>query len=208
MDIISQMETAESAPDTPLPLFRKWLDEAQESEINDPHAMALATIDSDGMPSVRMVLLNGLDERGFVFFTNRESRKGCALDANPVAALCFHWKSLRRQVRVEGRVERVSDEESDEYFKTRPVGSRIGAWASDQSRPLPSRTHLADRVAVLEKQYAGQEDGIPRPPHWGGYRVIPSAIEFWHDGAFRLHRRVVYIPRTDGAGWDRKMLYP
>lgn len=208
MDIISQIETAESAPDAPFPLFRKWLSDAETSEINDPNAMALATIDSDGTPSIRMVLLKGLDERGFVFYTNCESRKGTALDSNPVAALCFHWKSLRRQVRIEGTVEHVSDAESDEYYKTRPVGSRIGAWASDQSRPLQSRTHLANKVSALEAQYQGQEDSIPRPPHWGGYRVIPKAIEFWHDGEFRLHRRVVYTPRADGTGWDRKMLYP
>jgi pyridoxamine 5'-phosphate oxidase len=212
MDIIAQLETAKSAPDAPFPLFRKWLSDAESAEVNDPNAMSLATIDSDGTPSIRMVLLKGLDESGFVFYTNRESRKGTALDSNPVAVLCFHWKSLRRQVRIEGRVERVSDAESDEYYKTRPLGSRIGAWASDQSRPLESRTHLVDKVSALEAQYQGLEDSIPRPPHWGGYRVIPSSIEFWHDGEFRLHRRVVYTPRADGAaqgsGWDRKMLYP
>lgn len=208
MDIISQIESAADAPDAPFPLFRKWLDDAEAAEPNDPNAMALATIDSDGTPSIRMVLLKGLDERGFVFYTNRESRKGTALDSNPVAALCFHWKTLRRQIRIEGRVERVSDAESDEYYQTRPLGSRIGAWASDQSRPLSSRTHLVNKVSALETQYQDQADSIPRPPHWGGYRVVPQAIEFWHDGEFRLHRRVVYTPAVDGSGWDRKMLYP
>ena len=207
MDIIAKMENAADTPENPFPLFEKWLAEAEKAEINDPNAMALATVDGNGMPSLRMVLLKGMDSRGFVFFTNRESRKGNALNANPVAAACFHWKSLRRQIRIEGTVEQVSDAESNEYYKTRPLGSRIGAWASLQSRPLESRTVLADRVAALEREYQGREDTIPRPTHWGGYRIIPNHIEFWHDGEFRLHRRVVYTPTPDGS-WNRQMLYP
>jgi len=201
------MENAEQTPENPFPLFEKWLGDAEKTELNDPNAMALATVDADGTPSLRMVLLKGMDSRGFVFFTNRESRKGTALEANPVTAVCFHWKTLRRQIRIEGTVEQVSDSESDEYYKTRPLGSRIGAWASLQSRPLESRTHLADRVATLEKEYQGREDDIPRPAHWGGYRIIPNHIEFWHDGEFRLHRRVVYTPAPNGS-WNREMLYP
>lgn len=208
MDIIAQLENAAEAPENPLPLFQKWLADAEETELNDPNAMALATVNAAGRPSIRMVLLKGLDDRGFVFYTNRDSRKGTDLAANPNAALCFHWKSLRRQIRIEGRVEKVSDSESDEYYRSRPIGSRIGAWASQQSRPLENREVLADRVAALEQQYQGHEDTIPRPPHWGGYRVIPHAIEFWHDGEFRLHRRVVYTQKADGTGWNRAMLYP
>jgi len=208
MDIIAQLENSAGAPDDPMELFQKWLKDAEKSEPNDPNAMALATVNAAGQPSIRMVLLKGLDERGFVFYTNRESRKGIDLGGNDRAALCFHWKSLRRQIRVEGRVEMVSDSESDDYYKTRPLGSRIGAWASHQSRPLESRTSLADRVAELGLLYQGKEESIPRPPHWGGYRVIPHTIEFWHDGEFRLHRRVVYTPKTSGTGWDREMLYP
>lgn len=207
MDIIAKMENAADTPENPFPLFEKWLREAEKTELNDPNAMALATVDADGTPSLRMVLLKGMDSKGFVFFTNRESRKGNALNANPVAAVCFHWKTLRRQIRIEGTVEQVSDSESDDYYKTRPLGSRIGAWASLQSRPLENRTHLADRVATLEKEYQGREDQIPRPGHWGGYRIIPNYIEFWHDGEFRLHRRVVYTPAPDGS-WNREMLYP
>lgn len=207
MDIIAQMENAGDAPDDPLALFQSWLKEAESSEINDPNAMALATVDANGQPSIRMVLLKDMDQRGFVFFTNRESRKGTALQANPVAAVCFHWKTLRRQIRIEGTIEWVSDAESDAYYKTRPLGSRIGAWASQQSRPLESRGFLAGRVAALEEEYKGREDDLPRPAHWGGYRLIPTHIEFWHDGEFRLHRRVVYTPRASG-GWDKTMLYP
>lgn len=207
MDIIAKMESVKDTPENPFTLFEDWIHDAESSEINDPNAMALATVDANGRPSVRMVLLKGVDERGFVFFTNRDSRKGTALDANPVAAVCFHWKTLRRQIRIEGSVERVSDSESDDYYKTRPLGSRIGAWASLQSRPLANRTTLADRVSALEKEYLGCEELIPRPDYWGGYRIIPDSIEFWHDGQYRLHRRVVYTPNQHG-GWDRQMLYP
>ena len=207
MDIIAKMESAADTPENPFALFDLWLRDAEAAEINDPNAMALATVDANGRPSVRMVLLKGVDESGFVFFTNSESRKGLALEANPVAAVCFHWKSLRRQIRIEGAVERVSDSESDDYYKTRPLGSRIGAWASLQSRPLESRLVLADRVSALELEYLGREELIPRPAHWGGDRIVPDSIEFWHDGQFRRHRRVVYTPEGDGS-WNRQMLYP
>jgi pyridoxamine 5'-phosphate oxidase len=204
-DILRSLERAEDGPEQPLPLFQKWLADATPLEPNDPNAMALATIDASGRPSLRIVLLKSVDDQGFVFFTNRESRKGEALKANPAAALCFHWKSLRRQVRIEGPVERVSDAESDAYYTTRPLGSRLGAWASQQSRPLESRSFLANRVASLEKEHEGQAE-IPRPPYWGGYRVRPNYYEFWHDGAFRLHTRLVY--ELGDKGWTRRMIYP
>ena len=204
-DPIKMLETAENGPTDPIMLFQQWLSEAESSEINDPNAMTLATVDPNGRPVARIVLLKGLDERGFTFFTNRESRKGQALNLTPFAALCFHWKTLTRQVRVEGKVVMIDDAESDAYYNSRPRGSRIGAWASRQSRPLDCRTTLADRVAELEKQY-GENDVIPRPPHWGGYRIIPDYIEFWHDGGFRLHTRLTYT-RTD-KGWERGLIYP
>ena len=169
--------------------------------------MSVATVDADGQLSIRMLLMKGYDSDGFVFYTNRNSRKGMALAANPVAALCFHWKSQKRQVRIEGTVAPVSDAESDDYFKTRPVGSRIGAWASQQSQPLDTRATLEAKIADLEKTYAGEDDNIPRPPHWGGYRVTPTSIEFWQEGPFRLHRRVVYKPNGKD-GWVKTMLYP
>lgn len=199
------LETAENGPADPITLFQQWLSMAESSEASDPNAMTLATVDPDGRPAARIVLLKALDERGFVFFTNRESRKGEALNLNSYAALCFHWKSLERQVRVEGKAVLIDEAESDEYYNSRPRGSRIGAWASRQSRPLDNRTTLANRVAELEKQY-GENDPIPRPPHWGGYRIIPDHIEFWHDGGFRLHTRLTYT-RTE-KGWDRGLLYP
>ena len=204
-DPIKMLETAENGPADPITLFQQWMSDAESSEINDPNAMTLATVDPNGRPVARIVLLKGLDERGFVFFTNRESRKGQALNLTPFAALCFHWKSLTRQVRVEGKVVMIDDSESDAYYNSRPRGSRIGAWASRQSRPLDNRTTLADRVSALEKQY-GENDIIPRPPHWGGYRIIPDYIEFWHDGGFRLHTRLTYT-RTE-KGWERGLLYP
>ena len=204
-DPIKMLETAENGPADPITLFQQWMSDAESSEINDPNAMTLATVDPNGRPVARIVLLKGLDERGFVFFTNRESRKGQALNLTPYAALCFHWKTLTRQVRVEGKVVMIDDSESDAYYNSRPRGSRIGAWASRQSRPLDNRTTLADRVSALEKQY-GENDIIPRPPHWGGYRIIPDYIEFWHDGGFRLHTRLTYT-RTE-KGWERGLLYP
>jgi len=188
----------------PIDVFREWLAEAEAAEPNDPTAMALATVDSTGNPSVRMVLLKGLDERGFAFYTNFESRKGEELLAQPRAALCFHWKSLRKQVRVEGPVEIVTDAEADEYFHSRAPISQIGAAASAQSRPLDSRATLERRVAELQTLFDGIE--IPRPPNWSGFRVIPKAIEFWKDGAYRLHDRIVFTRR--GMDWTTERLYP
>jgi pyridoxamine 5'-phosphate oxidase len=188
----------------PLALFQAWLDEAEKAEPNDPSAMSLATATTDGVPSLRMVLLRGFDARGFVFYTNLESRKARELEANPRAALCFHWKSLRRQVRVEGTVEPVSDAEADAYFESRPRGSRIGAWASDQSRPMATRFDLEKRVAKFAARFGVGH--IPRPPHWSGFRVVPQHIEFWSDGQFRLHDRIVY--HRAGDGWTSERLYP
>lgn len=189
----------------PFFLFGEWLAEAEAHEPNDPNAMALATVDADGRPSVRMVLLKGHDERGFVFYTNLESRKGLALAANPTAALLFHWKSLRRQIRIEGAVEPVSAAEADAYFASRPRDSRIGAWASDQSRPMKSRAHFLKRVAEFGARYAIGD--VPRPPHWSGFRLVPDRFEFWQDQAFRLHERRTMVRRADG-GWDEGLLFP
>lgn len=189
----------------PFQLFASWLKDATASEPNDPTALALATVDTDGLPDVRMVLLKGFDEHGFVFYTNFESAKGREILATMKAAMCFHWKSLRRQVRVRGPVEIVTDAEADEYFATRPRGSRIGAWASKQSRPLESRFALEKAVAEYTARHVIGE--IPRPPHWSGFRIVPSQIEFWHDRPFRLHDRVVFTRAANG-GWDKDRLYP
>ena len=189
----------------PFRLFAEWLEDATKSEPNDPNALALATVDPDGMPNVRMVLLKGFDERGFVFYTNFESAKGGEILSAEKAAMCFHWKSLRRQVRIRGPVERVSDAEADEYYASRPRGSRIGAWASKQSRPLESRFALEKAVAEYTAKYA--VGAIPRPAHWSGFRIVPSQIEFWHDRPFRLHDRVVFT-RDDQGAWQTKRLYP
>jgi pyridoxamine 5'-phosphate oxidase len=188
----------------PWELFRGWMAEATASEPNDPTAMALATVDADGLPNVRMVLLKGADEDGFVFYTNRDSNKGCELAGNPKAALVFHWKSLRRQVRARGAVTAVSDAEADAYFASRPRDSRIGAWASQQSRPLESRFAFEKAIALHAARYALGE--VPRPPYWTGYRICPVSIEFWHDRPFRLHDRVIFT-KAEG-GWTKTRLYP
>jgi pyridoxamine 5'-phosphate oxidase len=188
----------------PFPLFAEWLAEAQKSEPNDPTAMALATVDAEGMPNVRMVLLKDFGPEGFVFYTNLESRKGHELADVPKAALCMHWKSLRRQVRVRGNVETTTPAEADAYFASRPRLARIGAWASKQSEPLEGRFELEKAVAFYTARYAVGE--VPRPPHWSGFRIVPVEIEFWRDGAFRLHERVRF---TRGErGWSRTWLYP
>ncbi|WP_366556072.1 pyridoxamine 5'-phosphate oxidase [Aquibaculum sediminis] len=196
----------DSPSDDPLSLFHNWLAEAEEKEINDPTGMALATADAQGRPSLRMVLLKGADDGGFTFYTNVESRKGEQLTANPNAALLFHWKSLRRQVRVEGPVSVATPEQADAYFESRPRQSRIGAWASQQSRPLESRFALEKSVARFAAKYA--TGAVPRPPYWTGFRVAPLRIEFWQDGAFRLHDRALYSREEEGQAWQKQRLYP
>ncbi|HET6156887.1 MAG TPA: pyridoxamine 5'-phosphate oxidase [Dongiaceae bacterium] len=188
----------------PYDLFQNWYADASDKEPNDPNAMALATVDADGQPSVRMVLLKDADPRGFVFYTNYESRKGRQLLATHKAAIVMHWKSLGRQVRAEGRVESVSDAEADAYFSSRPKASQIGAWASQQSRPLESRFELEKRVASFTAKYA--IGTVPRPPYWSGFRLIPNYIEFWENKPFRLHDRLVY--HRAGEGWTTEKLYP
>ena len=189
----------------PFALFGEWLAEATANEPNDPTAMALATVDDLGLPDVRMVLLKGFDGSGFVFYTNLESRKGMQLAAHPKAALCFHWKSLRRQVRIRGPVEHVDPAEADEYFASRPRLSRIGAWASRQSEPLESRFALEKAVALYTARFAA--GAVPRPPHWSGLRLRPAEIEFWRDGAFRLHDRRRFS-RTNEGSWEAISLFP
>ena len=195
----------------PFALFEAWFAEAKAHEPNDPNAMALATVDTDGMPNLRMTLLKGADApgselRGFVFYTNFESAKGRELLASRKAALCFHWKSLRRQVRLRGTIAVVSDAEADAYFATRPRGSRIGAWASQQSRPLESRFALEKAVAAVTARYPIGD--IPRPPYWSGFRLTPLEMEFWHDRPFRLHERVVFRRASPGEAWRKERLYP
>ncbi|KQM26468.1 MULTISPECIES: pyridoxamine 5'-phosphate oxidase [unclassified Sphingomonas] len=189
----------------PFDLFDQWFAEARASEPNDPNAMALATADAAGHPSVRMVLLKGHGRDGFVFYTNREGRKAADLAANPNAALLFHWKSLRRQIRIEGPVTLASDAESDAYFASRGRDSQLGAWASDQSRPLDDRATFEARFAEVQARFEGQD--VPRPSFWGGYRVTPRSIEFWQDRAHRLHERRVFTPGTDGS-WSEGLLFP
>ena len=190
----------------PFTLFGTWLKDAEASEINDPNAVSLATVDESGLPNVRMVLLKGYDVNGFVFYTNFESQKGQEILGQKKAAMCFHWKSLRRQVRLRGDVEIVTDAEADAYYQTRPRGSRIGAWASKQSRPLEGRFALEKAVAEYTARYAIGE--IPRPAHWSGFRIKPTSIEFWHDRKFRLHDRMEFRRETPDEDWSKVRMYP
>lgn len=189
---------------SPFVQFRAWMAEAETLEINDPNAMIVVTSTPDGRPSARAILLKGIDDRGFVFYTNKESRKARELEANPRIFLLFHWKSLHRQVRIEGVVEHVSSAEADAYFASRPRISQLGAWASMQSRSLPERQVLEDRLAEYESLYPND---VPRPDHWSGYRVLPELFEFWHDMPFRLHDRTVYRRNADGV-WTQSKLFP
>lgn len=191
--------------DEPISLFEKWLSKAVETEPNDPNAMSLATVGADGAPDIRMVLLKEVSPDGFVFYSNAQSEKGRQLAETGQAALCFHWKSWRRQVRIRGRVTQVSADMSDAYFAGRARGARIGAWASEQSRPVDSRETMIDRVEAVEAKYAGQD--VPRPLHWIGWRLAPDQIEFWQDGAFRLHDRILFTKAETGE-WAKTRLFP
>ncbi|MBP0630011.1 MULTISPECIES: pyridoxamine 5'-phosphate oxidase [unclassified Cupriavidus] len=201
--VLGSLSETDVAPD-PMSQFKRWFDEAVTAKLPEPNAMTLATVSADGQPSARIVLLKGIDDRGFTFFTNYESRKGLDLAANPRAALLFHWVQLERQVRVEGIVEKVADDESDAYFASRPLGSRVGAWASEQSREVPGRDVLEQRELEYRSKFG---DNPPRPPHWGGYRLVPTALEFWQGRPSRLHDRIVYRVHPGGA-WQIVRLSP
>ncbi|AGW91490.1 MULTISPECIES: pyridoxamine 5'-phosphate oxidase [Cupriavidus] len=201
--VLGSLSETDVAPD-PMSQFKRWFDEAVTAKLPEPNAMTLATVDATGQPSARIVLLKGIDDRGFTFFTNYESRKGLDLAANPRAALLFHWVQLERQVRVEGYVEKVSDDESDAYFASRPLGSRVGAWASEQSREVPGRDVLEQRELEYRSKFG---ENPPRPPHWGGYRLVPTALEFWQGRPSRLHDRIAYRVHPDGS-WQIVRLSP
>lgn len=190
--------------ESPLSIFHIWMSEARKSEPSDPDAACLATVDADGCPNARVVLIRKIDERGFCFFTNTTSQKGQELNTIKKAAINFHWKTLKRQIRIRGNIEYVSDTEADEYYASRPLGNRIGAWASLQSQPLDNRQTLIDRVALKEKEFG---DNPPRPPHWGGYRLVPTSIEFWQEEEHRLHQRTKYQKNNQGL-WIAYTLYP
>ena len=189
----------------PIELFKKWFAKAEETEINDPNAVAVATVDDHNQPSVRMVLLKGLSDKGFVFYTNFNSKKGGELKENQKASMCFHWKSLRRQVRVIGKVEEVSAKEADDYYNSRPYKNRIGAWASSQSEILKKREIFTEKIKEFEKKFPDQKK-VPRPPHWSGWRLLPREIEFWLDGEGRIHERLNY--KKKNGSWEKELLYP
>ena len=189
----------------PIDLFKKWFAEAEKSEINDPNALSVATSNKDGIPSVRMVLLKGLSEKGFVFYTNFNSKKGKDLKNNPYASMCFHWKSLRRQIRISGKTEVVEDKEADNYFSSRKYGSKISAWASSQSEQMKNRDEFLDKIKKYEKKFP-KEKGVPRPTHWSGWRVLPNEIEFWVEVNNRSHQRLVY--KKENGKWIKELLYP
>jgi pyridoxamine 5'-phosphate oxidase len=199
------MSAGQTLDASPFARFHAWMAEAETAEPKDPNAMIVATATPDGRPSARAILLKGVDDRGFVFYTNKESRKADELEANPNVFLLFHWKSLGRQIRIEGTVEHVTDAEADAYYASRPRISRLGAWASQQSRPLPERALLEQRLAEAEQRFPG--DDIPRPDYWSGYRVLPVLFEFWQDMPYRLHDRTVYRRTADG-GWEQTKLFP
>ncbi|SRR5579871_1736144 len=196
--------TEKEAPRNPLALFEKWFREALKARVLDANAMALTTVSAQGRPSARMVLLKGYDGKGFVFYTNYQSRKSRDLSRHPAASLLFFWPQLSRQVRIDGRVRKVADRESDDYFQSRPRGSQLSAWASDQSRLIPNREVLEKRMRELEEKYEGRP--VPRPPHWGGYRLLPETLEFWKGRPSRLHDRLVYLRKA--GGWKRERLAP
>ncbi len=192
--------------DEPFDLFDKWFEEAKKKEVNDPNALALATSSKNGIPSVRMVLLKGHDKNGFVFYTNLNSQKGGELNDNPNVSMCFHWKSLLRQIRINGKVAKVSDQTADEYYNSRAYESRIGAWASKQSSVLDNRNQLLDSIENYKKKY-GDKENVPRPGHWSGWNLKPNSIEFWLDGENRIHERLKYVLNSNGK-WDRVLLSP